>query len=324
MKRAVWVVLAAGVAVAASCSRERPASDPATAARPSAPSSAAMTTDRATDRFPTRDGDLVVSPLEHASLLFGWNGQAIYVDPSSQSVADEALPQADVVFVTEARYDHLDAAAVERLTRAGTIVVAPAAVAEKIHVDVDLRPGETRTVHGVVATAVPLYGERGPAPGARYHERGRGEGYILDFGGTRVYVSGDTECTPEVRALERIDVAFVAVKPPIAMSAGEAARCVDAFHPKVVFPYHDWRTDLSELERDVPGRGVDLRDRDFYPRSEKWRKDAARFCSERQWGICRDCLDKAKRLDPVGETDPRVVHMREQVRAWQSPFPPWW
>lgn len=324
MKRAPFVVLVAGLVVAASCSTERPASDPATAARPAAPPSAATTTDRATDHFPTTNGDLVVSPLEHASLLFGWNGEAVYVDPSSQAVADEALPRADVVFVTEAHYDHLDSAAVERLTHAGTTVVAPAAVAEKIHVDVVLREGETRTVHGVVATAVPLYGERGPAPGVRYHERGRGEGYVLDFGGARVYVSGDTECTPEVRALERIDAAFVAVKPPLAMSAAEAARCVDAFRPRVVFPYHDWRIDLSELEQDLRGRGVDLRERDFYPRSEKWRKDAARFCSQGQWGICRDCLDKAKRLDPLGEADPRVVHMREQVRAWQSPFPPWW
>jgi L-ascorbate metabolism protein UlaG (beta-lactamase superfamily) len=325
MKRDLLALVVFAAVVGSWWSRERPKSDPATAEHPAGPASAASTTDLATDRFPTAKGDLVVSPLEHASILFGWDGKALYVDPSSLAVADEKLPQADIVLVTEAQYDHLDAVAVERLTRAGTVVVGPPSVAEKVHVDVVVRDGDTRTVHGIVVTAVPLYSvERGPAPGRLYHARGRGEGYVLDFGGTRVYVSGDSECTPEMQALERIDVAFVAVKPPVAMTPGEAARCIDAFRPGVVLPYHDWRVDLSDLERDLRPRGVDLRERDFYPRAAQWRKEATRFCGEGHFGICRDVLDKAKTLDPAGEADQEVVHLREQVRAWQSPFPPWW
>jgi L-ascorbate metabolism protein UlaG (beta-lactamase superfamily) len=323
--RAQAAPLVVGLVVVASWySRERPASEPATTARPAAPSSAASTTDRATDRFPTSKGDLVVSPLEHASILFGWDDKAIYVDPSWQAIADEKLPLADVIFVTEERYDHLDASAIQRLTRPGTIVVAPGRVADEVHVDVVMREGDTRVVHGVAAAGVPLDKlERDTAPGSVLHERGLGEGYVLDFGGTRVYVSGDTECTPEMRALEHVDAAFVAVKPPVAMSGAEAVRCVNAFRPRVVFPYHDWRVDLSDMDRDL-APGISLRVRDFYPRAGRWRTEAARFCSEGQRGICRDLLDRARALDPLGEGDPHVVALRAQVRAWQSPFPPWW
>jgi hypothetical protein len=101
-------------------------------------------------------------------------------------------------------------------------------------------------------------------------------------------------------------------------------RCIETFAPRVVFPYHDRRMDLSELERTLPGRGVELRERDFYPRPEKWRVDALAACAEGQFGICRDHLDMAKALDPAGENDPRVIHARAQVRVWQSPFPSWW
>jgi len=325
MKRALLVLLCVALVAWSACSRERPVAQLDTPPLPVAPGSAASTTPLATDRFPTAQGELVVSPLEHAAVLFGWAGHAIYVDPTSPAIADAALPLADVIFVTEARFDHLDAVAVARLTRPGTIVVGPPMVAEKTHVDVVMQNGDTRDVLGVVATAVPMYNlERGPGPGLLYHDKGRGNGYVLDFGGTRIYLSGDTECTPEMMALRHIDAAFVSVTAPTAMTPAEAVRCIEAFAPRVVFPYHDRRMDLSDLERALPGRGVELREREFYPRPEKWRVDAIDACAHGQLGICRDHLDMAKALDPAGENDPRVIHARAQVRAWQSPFPSWW
>ncbi len=325
MKRAWGAVPVACLVAWSACTGETPAAVPVPLV-PGAPGSAAMTTARATDRFPTAKGELVVSPLEHASLLFGWDGKAVYVDPTSPAVADESLPKADVVFVTEARFDHLDAVAVERVSRPGTIVVGPARVAGTTRVHRIMKNGDAREILGIGVTAVPMYNlERGPAPGLRYHDEGDGNGYLLDFGGTRVYVSGDTECAPETMAIERVDVAFLAVREPIAMTPSEAARCVEAFRPKVVFPYHGaTRENLSELRKAATRAGVDVRERDFHPRPEHWRRNALEACAHGQWGVCRDHLDLAEALDPLGETDPRVVHAREQVRAWQSPFPPWW
>ena len=78
----------------------------------------------------------------------------------------------------------------------------------------------------------------GPAPGKPFHHKGIGNGYILQFGTTRVYFSGDTECVPEMKALLNISVAFVAMNPPRTMPTAEAAACIKEFRPKIVYPYH--------------------------------------------------------------------------------------
>jgi L-ascorbate metabolism protein UlaG (beta-lactamase superfamily) len=219
---------------------------------------------RATDRFDTTRGPLEVTPLNHASVLFEWAGEAIYVDPAMVALADETLPKADVVLLTDIHPDHLDAAALERLRKDGTRVVGPPAVADKAHVDAVMKNGEARDVGGIAVTAVPMYNlTRGPAPGKLYHDKGRGNGYVLDFAGTRVYLSGDTECTPEMRALERIDVAFVCMNLPYTMPPSEARECIDAFRPKVLFPYHYRGSDLSELHP-LTEHGIQVRERKWY------------------------------------------------------------
>jgi L-ascorbate metabolism protein UlaG (beta-lactamase superfamily) len=132
-----------------------------------------------------------------------------------------------------------------------------------------MKNGDTRNVGDLVATAVPMYNlKRGPEAGKLYHDKGRGNGYELDFGGTRVYLSGDTECTPEMKALEKIDVAFVCMNLPYTMPPSEAAECIAAFKPKVVFPYHYRGSDLAELDRGLAGKeGIEIRKRAWYPPS---------------------------------------------------------
>jgi L-ascorbate metabolism protein UlaG (beta-lactamase superfamily) len=78
-----------------------------------------------------------------------------------------------------------------------------------------MKNGETKTIGGWKIEAVPMYNlKRGPAPGQLYHDKGRGNGYILTYGGKRFYFSGDTGNTPEMRALRNIDVAFVCMNLP--------------------------------------------------------------------------------------------------------------
>ena len=325
MKQTLLALAGAGLIAWSACSTEQAGPQGDTSEVPSGPTSAAFGNRRTTDRFATTRGELVVSPLEHASVLFGWDGRAIYVDPTTTAVEDKHLPKADVVFVTEDRLDHLDPVAIERLRQAGTVVVGPAAAASRTPLDVVMRNGDARLVAGIQVTAVPMYSlARGPGPGLLYHDKGRGNGYVLGFGGVRVYLSGDTECTPEMEALDRIGVAFISVHEPQTMTEAEAIRCVEAFRPRVVFPYHDRRVDLTSLSRALSADGIDVRVRELSPRPERWRRDAVTACAEGQWGICRDRLELARLLDPAGESDPRVVAAREQVRAWQSPFPPWW
>jgi L-ascorbate metabolism protein UlaG (beta-lactamase superfamily) len=102
----------------------------------------------------------------------------------------------------------------------------------------------------------------GPAPGKPFHHKGIGNGYILSFGDTRVYVSGDTECVPEIKALKNIDIAFLCMNPPRTMGTAEAAACVKEFRPKIVYPYHYRGQNTQEFAnalKDTPGVEVRLR-----------------------------------------------------------------
>jgi len=266
---AILLLLAAG------CSKEPPTPTMAPSAQAPAsvtptPSVVPAATPRAssqpTDHFATTKGDLAVTPLQHASVLFEWHGLVVYVDPTTPALVDPALPKADIVFITDIHPDHLDPPALERIRKPGMLVVGPQAVADKTHVDAVMKNGDTRNVSDIVATAVPMYNlKRGPEAGKLYHDKGRGDGYELDFGGVHVYLSGDTECTPEMKALEKIDVAFVCMNLPYTMPPTEAAECIAAFKPKVLFPYHYKGSDLAELDRALVGKGIEIRKRAWYP-----------------------------------------------------------
>ena len=106
--------------------------------------------------------------------------------------------------------------------------------------------------------------QRGPAAGQLFHDKGRGNGYIVTLGGKRIYIAGDTECTPEMKALKNIDVAFVPMNLPYTMPPSEAADCVKAFKPKIVYPYHYRGQNLDEFANALKGTGIDVRIRDWY------------------------------------------------------------
>ncbi|MBW2258774.1 MAG: MBL fold metallo-hydrolase [Deltaproteobacteria bacterium] len=98
-----------------------------------------------------------------------------------------------------------------------------------------------------------------------YHEKGRGNGYLLTMGGKRVYFAGDTECTEEMKAMEGVDLAFVPMNLPYTMPPSEAAECVKAFRPAVVVPYHYAGSDLAEFSAALEGvEGVTVRIVEFY------------------------------------------------------------
>src|SRR5262249_2606624 len=113
--------------------------------------------------------------------------------------------------------------------------------------------------------AIPMYNKvRGPAPGQLFHDKGRGNGYVLSFGGKRIYVSGDTECIDEMKALKDIDVAFVCMNLPYTMPPSEAADCAAAFAPKILYPYHYRGSDLGDLDKALAGKPIEVRKRNWY------------------------------------------------------------
>lgn len=233
-----------------------------------APPPSAAAGPRPFDVIKAKSCDLRITPLHHATLLLQCGELAIYVDPVHDT-SYAGLPKADMIFLTDIHGDHLDLPGIELVRQESTSIVAPPAVAEKLPPTLKsttvLKNGDKQTVRGVAIEAIPMYNlVRGPKPGALFHDKGRGDGYVLTLGGERIYLSGDTECTPEMKALKSIDIAFVCMNLPYTMPPGEAAACVNAFRPKVVYPYHYRGSDLAELQKAVTGSDVEVRIRDWY------------------------------------------------------------
>lgn len=219
------------------------------------------------DTEKTNAGELKIVPINHASLMLEFGGKVIQVDP----VGDySALPKADLILLTDIHGDHLAPNTVASLTKPDTVIIAPAAVAKTITSARVMGNGQTDTIKlqnvSIGIEAVPMYNlTRGPSAGQLFHDKGRGNGYVLTLGGKRVYIAGDTECTPEMKALKNIDIAFLPMNLPYTMTPAEAAECVKAFRPKVVYPYHymgqDPQTFADALKNE---KGIEVRLRQWY------------------------------------------------------------
>jgi L-ascorbate metabolism protein UlaG (beta-lactamase superfamily) len=218
---------------------------------------------RSTDEFKTKAGPLKITTVMHAGFTIEAGGQVIWVDPAQGSW--DGLPQADLILITDIHGDHLAPALIAKGKKAGTVIIAPSAVAKTVTEATVLNNGESKTIGAWKIEAIPMYNiKRGPSEGKLFHDKGRGNGYIVTYGGLRIYIAGDTENIPEMRALKNIDVAFIPMNLPYTMTPEEAADAVKAFHPKVVYPYHYMGTDLKVFETALAGSGVEVRLRNWY------------------------------------------------------------
>lgn len=218
------------------------------------------------DTVPATGGDITIVPLNHATVQVRHGTHVIDVDPVAQAQEKAGtLPAPTIILVTDIHPDHLDPATVAKRKQDTTTVVAPAEAAKKLEGATVIANGDTRTVDGVRIEAVPMYNlKRGPSEGQLFHVKGRGNGYIVTLGGKRIYFAGDTECTPEMKALQNIDVAFVPMNLPYTMTPAEAAECVKAFKPGIVYPYHYRGQKVEEFTSALKGTGIEVRARDWY------------------------------------------------------------
>lgn len=222
----------------------------------------------ATDVIATRQGDLKIHPINHATLVLQWQEQTIYVDPVGGAKAFQGLPAPTLILITHEHGDHLNRETLTAVAGPKTQLVAPTAVAGQLPAGLSERTtvltnGQRREVLGIPIEAIPAYNlapER-----QKFHPKGRGNGYVLTLGDKRVYLSGDTEDTPELRALKNIDVAFVCMNLPYTMDVDQAARAVLAFKPRIVYPYHCRGSDLEKFKQLVSvNPGIEVRVRDWY------------------------------------------------------------
>jgi len=212
------------------------------------------------DIMKTSGGDLKITCIGHGSLMFTFDGKVIHIDPATMVYPDYAsLPKADLILVTHEHGDHLDAKAIAAVRTEDTKVICNAASAKTISDAVIMKNGDTQTVAGITIEAVPAYN-----PEKQFHPKGNGNGYVLTFGDKRIYVAGDTENIPEMKALKGIDVAFLPMNQPFTMTPEQVADAAKTIMPAVLYPYHYGFGDtdtgrIVDLLKDEPEIEVRLR-----------------------------------------------------------------
>lgn len=202
---------------------------------------AAMAEAHAANTFATNAGDVAVYPIEHASFVMVTPVGTLFVDPVGDATlyADHGTP--DLILITHEHGDHYNAETLASLVGDNTQIVANPAVYAMLSDDMkakasEMANGATGAYNGMTIDAIPAYNTT--AARAQFHPQGRDNGYVLTFDGLRVYISGDTEDSPEMRALKNIDVAFICMNMPYTMDKEAAASAVAAFKPQYVYPYH--------------------------------------------------------------------------------------
>ena len=181
-----------------------------------------------------------IAPVQHATFVMTWGNQVFYVDPTGGKEAFAAQPEPDLILVTDIHGDHFNVETLQQISDNAQII-APKAVFDKMPVELQVKTkmlsnSEGLSFNGFDISAVPMYNiteER-----KNFHEKGRGNGYVVSNDGYRVYISGDTEDIPEMRNLENIDLAFLCMNLPYTMAPEAAADAVLDFEPDKVIPYH--------------------------------------------------------------------------------------
>ncbi|MBX2966623.1 MAG: MBL fold metallo-hydrolase [Cyclobacteriaceae bacterium] len=228
----------------------------------------------APDTIPANSGKVIIQPVLHATLAITWNNITIYVDPYGGAKAFDGLAAPSLILITDIHGDHMNLETLEAINTSRAVFIAPPAVREKLPEElanqtIPVANGSVIRQFDIIITAIPMYNL--PETEDSRHPRGRGNGYVLEMGGKRIYISGDTEDIAEMRALQNIDIAFVCMNQPFTMTVEQAANAVLEFKPKIVYPFHyrgqGGLSDVAKFKRLVNegNKNIEVRLRNWYP-----------------------------------------------------------
>ncbi|MEJ6398662.1 MBL fold metallo-hydrolase [Yoonia sp. 208BN28-4] len=195
----------------------------------------------APDTFPTANGEVTIHPISHASFVMTTPEGTVWVDPVGDPSAYADKPAPDMILITHEHGDHYDQALLDAVVTDGMPIIANSSVygmlPEAMQANAtSLDNGDATQFNKLDVYAIPAYNiTEGRTD---FHPVGRDNGYLVEVDEMRIYISGDTEDIPEMRALENIDLAFVCMNLPFTMDAEAAASAVNEFEPKNVYPYH--------------------------------------------------------------------------------------
>lgn len=228
------------------------------------------------DVFKGAGGEYTVHPISHASFVMETPIGTIYSDPVGEASSYASFPKPDLILVTHRHGDHYNADTLAALQANGTEIVTcpdvlgmmPANVKTKARA---IANGQNTEWKSLKIDAIPAHNLTEGR--LKFHPKGRDNGYVLNFNGFRIYISGDTEDVPEMRALKNIDLAFVCMNLPFTMTAEAAASAVAEFKPKYVYPYHyrgrDGGTQDPKSFARLVGKAAEVKLVDWYPKNDK-------------------------------------------------------
>lgn len=216
-----------------------------------------------------------IDPVSHSTAVITWGDAVFYIDPTGGAEAFNGKEEPGFILISDIHGDHTDSETLKELNLGDTKMIVPQAVKEllpkEMHAQlIVLNNGESTDLMGFKIEAIPMY-NLPQAPDA-FHPKGRGNGYLMEKGGKRLYLAGDTEDIPEMRNLKNIDIALIPMNLPYTMTEDQAAEAVLAFKPKMVYPYHyrgkDGFSDVEKFKELVKkgNKDIEVKLLDWYPK----------------------------------------------------------
>lgn len=167
----------------------------------------------------------------HSSIKIS-KGKTIYIDPFK---IEKESHDADIVLITHDHFDHYSPDDIEKVATNNTIIVAPKTVKalSKMKNTLLVEPNQTYEVDGIKIETIASYNIN-----KKFHPKeNEWVGYGIEIEGTRYYIAGDTDITPENKQV-KCDVALVPVGGTYTMTYAEAAELVNLIKPKIAIPTH--------------------------------------------------------------------------------------
>lgn len=211
------------------------------------------------DSFETSKGKLFITFIGHGTLMINAGNTVIHVDPVSREADYSLLPKGDIILVTHEHGDHFDQKALSLITQPQTKIIVSQSCSRKVDLAIVFTNGEEQTFGDIILKAVPAYNIVNKRDGNPYHPKGNGNGYVITYGGKRIYIAGDTENIPEMSDLKNIDIAFLPMNLPYTMTPQMVADGARSFTPRILYPYHMGDTNPQLLVDLLKGSPIEVR-----------------------------------------------------------------
>lgn len=163
---------------------------------------------------------------------------------------------ADIVLISHFHKDHLQPEVLKRIVNPKTQVIAPNICKSKVETEsTSLAVGEDVVIDEVKIRAVEAYNIPQGHSTRKLHHYGDFVGYVVEIGGKVIYHAGDTDLIPEMRALGKVDIAFIPIGGTFVMDSNEALEAVKMIAPRIVIPMHEAQEDPTVFKTRVEQSG---------------------------------------------------------------------